>query len=310
MSLQERLKAYFFGKPVPDAIFQVAASYLSAAIASNGGRKPPLIDFVSLEEGVVEPSFDRENLKNVEQLVSKINLLKKKADLQDGQVGVLIPELCLKVQVIISDDIPQPVSACESFVRWKFQKGVPSLPDDVFLAYKVFGDQPHFRFMVAAARRSVIRQYEQAFEAAGLKPGVVSTPIFSLANLASLKSQNDLLVNVESGYVSLLALVRSECFFYRLKLVDFGSYPLDVKPSAYYQVSSEIDNTVHFLEDRDKIKLDRILIRAGFPVRAADLIAELRRNLNLPVLSLDYASGLDLDEDRKLWLAPLFGDLQ
>ena len=121
------------------------------------------------------------------------------------------------------------------------------------------------------------------------------------------EAKNALVVNVEADSVSLLAVLDFEISLYRFKpfLPDsLQSMPLQQKLET---IVNEVENTVHFLEDREKKKVDTVWVRSAVPKTEGDLMAFIKGRPALPWSSFG-PSGLPMvNAGDEQVLAPLIG---
>jgi hypothetical protein len=305
-----RVKEFFLEIPLPEVVLQVTPRYLSGLRISPKERTAGGHFLIPLPDGAVQSSFDKRNLIDIPVLESTIKDGLKKIGLSQGTAAVLIPELCAKVFVLNLDSPPASPKERETIIRWRIGKILPSLPDDAKFAFRRARSGEGERIVVAVARTSVIREYECLLAGCGLAAGNVTPPFLNLVGLLPAAPDGDVLaVNVEDDSLSLAALAGSDIGLYRQKpftLDDAAGTGLAAKIKG---LITEIENTVHYLEDKEKRTMRTLWVRSGLLGVGGDLAAELRKALSLTVREAGSLVPLeDEDRDREL-LAPLFGHL-
>jgi hypothetical protein len=304
--LVEKVLARFAAPPRPQAVFGLTPATLSgvrAGTRSGSVRR----SFVSLlEPGLLAPSFDRPNVADESALRSLIDEGRRALGMSGGTAALLLPEPCVRVFVLTAESVPLSESEREAYFRWRIDKQMPLLPEDLRLAYDLPPGTGPKKVIVAAAREAVVREYEGLFLDAGLKPGCVTIPSLSLTRLAGVgEGGNGILLNAERDYLSVFAVIDSEWSLYRQKAIGSdlaGAERMDL-------VVQEIENTVHFFEDRERRKVGRIWVRSADPGEALEVVARLESALGLPAGPVDYDAPDVWDARQKAVLAPLVGQL-
>ena len=156
----------------------------------------------------------------------------------------------------------------------------------------------------------VIEEYEKFFGRFGLRVRAVGIPSLVLNNLVDKEKAKDfLLVNIEDDSLSLVATINSETSLYRLK--SFIPEPQASLPSVerIETVVREVENTLHFIEDKERKKLQRLWLRLGLLQDGEEIFSQLKERLGLPLMGIESCleTGLSLRE-RKI-LSPLVGQV-
>lgn len=304
--LFEKLRSTFTERPRPDAVFGLSPRSLSGILVGSGGRAVRKRFVLPLDPGGLAPSFERANAPGAASLRNRIDEGKKILGLSGGAITLLIPETCVRIFVLATESLPASEGEREAFFRWRVAKQMPLLPDDLKLAYDLSFVPGPEKVIVAAARETVIREYEDLFLAAGLRPGCVSIPTLSLANLIDRDAAvNGILLNSESDHLSLLAVMDSEWALYRQK----GVGPALTAGDRRGLIIQEVENTVHFLEDRERKKVARIWVHSEDAEDGPEVVARLESALSLPAEMIEYAAPGEWNTREKAILAPLVGQL-
>jgi hypothetical protein len=302
----EKVLARFVAPPRPQTVFGLTPATLSG-VRSGARAGSVRRSFVSvLEPGLLAPSFDRPNVTDESALRSLIDEGRRALGLSRGTAALLLPERCVRIFVLTAETVPASESEREAYFRWRIDKQMPLLPEDLRLAYDLPPGPGPKRVIVAAAREAVVREYEGLFLDAGLKPGCVTIPSLSLTRLPGLgEGGNGILLNAEGDYLSVFALMDSEWSLYRQKAIG----PDLAGPERTDLVIQEVENTVHFFEDRERRKVGRIWVRSADPDETPEVVARLESTLALPAEPVDYDAPEVWDARQKAILAPLVGQL-
>jgi hypothetical protein len=299
------VRARFLERPLPDAVFELRPDRLSGLRVSARGQAGQNRFVLSLDKGLLAPSFDRPNIAGASGLGAAIEQGKDLLGLGGGTVSLLVPEPSVRVFILTVESLSAAPDEREAFIRWRVGKLMPLMPEDLRLAYDVPSGFHSGKIIVAAAREAVVREYEELFEAAGLRVGAVTVPTLSLANLRGGPGGSGILLNAEADRLIFLAVMDSEWTLYRQKGVG-----ADLEPGRRADtIAQELENTVHFLEDKERKRVERIWVHADDGEEAAGIVARLKGGLPLPVELVDYEAPGDWSDGEKAALAPLMGQI-
>jgi len=308
VTIGTRLRTRFTERLLPDAVFQVAPTHLSGirVSRSDGAVKGGFVQ--PFRERPVAPSFDRPNLTDPGALAEALAQGQRNLRLTSGTAAVLIPETSVRVFVMAVDEFPGSGREREAFIRWRIGKQMPLIPEDARIDYAATPGRGARKVIVAMARESVIGEYEALFERAGLKAVAVTAPSLALVNLVPADGRsNSVLLNVEDEALTVLALAAPGWTLYRQKDI---SGPARSSPDERGEnIVREAENTIRFLEDRDRTRVDRLWLRCAAAVELAEIMARLKDRIDLPLAALDFRAPEAWTEAHKAVLAPLVGQI-
>jgi len=308
VTLANRLKSHFTERLLPDAVFQVAPGFLSGIrVARNEGSiKGGFV--LPFREPPVSPSFDRPNVTDPAALEEAIAQGKRNLRISSGSAAILIPEPSVRVFVLNVDSFPASGKERDTFIRWRIGKQMPLVPEDARIDYAVTPGRGPRRIIVAMARQVVVWEYEALFEKARLKPVLVTVPSLTLVNLVRQGGPaNGLLLNLEEETLTLLALADPGWALYRQK--DVGALAGAGADERTDNIVREAENTIRFLEDKDKTRIERLWLRCADSEARPALLRRLKERIVLPIESVDYKAPQVWTEAHKAILAPLIGQI-
>jgi hypothetical protein len=306
----EKIKNYFMAHPCPPVIFQLSSSYVTGIHIAVKERKIKHHAFLPLPPGLIEPHFDRKNLTDAPSLARLMKEGLKRLHLSGERVACLIPESCLKIFVLAFESFPLSEWEGEKLIRWRVKKLVPVLPEDARLSYEAMASSASVKVLASLARTAVLQEYEDLFASLGLKVGILTAPTPSLLNLVDWEKEKDLIVaNIEDDSVSLVAIANSEMTLYRFK-------PFAIERQGWLQVSQkienvvkEIENTVHFIEDREKRGIHSLWLRSGLSESQEEIISELATRLPFSINPIEAPHLDEIPSSERAILAPLAGQI-
>ncbi len=305
----KRLQDRFLEVPLPDAVFQVTASHLSGLRIAPRERRAANHFISRLRPGVVSPSFGRTNIPDVSLLESKVREGMAKIGLGQGTVAVLLPELCVRVFILNLDSASLSQKEKEKIIRWRIGKQMPAVPEDARFVFQEFPAGSSKRIVVAVSRGAVLQEYEGLFSRCQLAAGNLSLPSLSLINLLPEAGEDTLVVNVEEDSLSFVAIIDSKLALYRQKSFAFDQAPGKPLVQRLAGFLKEVENTMHFLEDKEKKRIRSLWFRSGLPDAGVDIASELRRLLALTVRETGELVTQGSGNGESGLLSPLFGQL-
>jgi len=311
ISIKSKLEKYFTQPPCLNVVFYLSSHCLSGLHFSRKERKIKNYFISSLQEGVIEPSFNQKNIKDENWLKERLKQETAKLNLSDKKAACLIPELSLKAFVFSFNSLPLAKEEREELIRFRVKKQMALMPNDVRFSYDVIKSNSSQKVVVAIARASVIKEYEGLLDHLGLKVRAVNSPLFGLFNLSHKEKNGDyLVVNIENDSLGLLAVTTSEISLYRQKHFEFNlesKVDYDVKID---DIVKEVENTANFIEDKERKKINFILLRLGLSERREELLTALKDKLSLPLKMADVPSMTHLKQEERHFLSPLAGQIQ
>ncbi|MFC2166565.1 hypothetical protein ACFLQZ_01215 [Acidobacteriota bacterium] len=310
MTFLNKTKGFFFDQPKPLAAFQLASNYFTGVQLSSRDKKIKSFFTILLEEGIVEPSFYRNNIKNGELLSSLFDRELKKYPLADNRVVFVLPELSQKAFVLAFEKLPAHSKERDQLVQFRIKKQMPLLPDDARIAYSLIPTENQIRVLASVARVSVIKEYEDFFDRLKIKVRSVRMPFEGLVNLIGKKEKNVMLVNIERDAFSLVGITSSEISLYRQKSFVLESIDEKSLLQKNVDITLEIEKTIQFLEDKEKTKMSSLWVRTGLPGDGDGMLSDLASRLSLPVEGIDTCLSVDMAPNEKRLLSPLLGHIQ
>jgi hypothetical protein len=304
----KRIAKHFTERLVPDAVFQIAAGHLSGIRISRGDGAVKGGFVQPFPERPIAPSFDRPNVIVPAILEEAIARGMKDLRISSGSAALLIPESSIRVFVMSVETFPGSGKERDAFIRWRIGRQMPLIPDDARIDYAVTPGRGARKVIVAMARQVVVWEYEALFEKAGLKPVLVSAPSLALVNLVRGAGRGDrVLLNVEDDSLTVLALADPGWSLYRQKAIGLPEgAAIDERAE---NIVREAENTVRFLEDRDKTRIEGLWLRCANEAELPEISGRLQERIALPIDPVEYRAPDAWTDAHKAVLAPLIGQV-
>lgn len=307
-SFLDRINNFFTEQPRPSSAIQVTSSCISGVHLSLKERRLKHHFVLPLSEEIIQPSFDSPNIKDASQLMKNITDRVEKFNIYSHGVNLVLPELSQRTFVFSFDSLPKVLREREKIIRFRIKKQMPLLSDKVRISSDVIQTEEGKKVISSVAHVSVISDYEHFFSHMRVRIRAVGIPVLGLCNLIDWNKEKDfLLVNIEEDSFGLLAITNSEPSLYRQKpLMTMNE---DDLAGRVQNIIQEIENTAHFIEDKEKRSIAAVWVRTAGPGSEEEMFSRLGTKLSFPVRSIHSALNLQLGEEEKKILSPLLGQL-
>lgn len=307
---RDRLRGYFTSSLCPSAVIQLSSTYVSAIRVDVKERRIKRHFVLDLPRGLIEPHFDRPNISDPTALSGILKDGFKELHVSGKKIACLVPESCLKIFILPFESLPASERERQKLILWRVKKQMPVLPEDIRLAYEVRATPSSVKALAALARTPVVREYEALFGGLGLDVGVITAPSLSLLNLLDWHKGGDLLaVNIEDDSLSLAAVTAAEPSLYRLKMFALERGSSRETALKVETIIQEIENTAHFIEDREKRQVRMLWFRSGMKGNQGDVLEALRKELPFDVQPVQVPPSFGLTGEFSGFLAPLAGQI-
>ncbi len=301
---------YFTAPPSVPIIVQLASSYISAIHVAPRERKVKDHVILPLPGGLVDPHFDRSNLPDRAQLGEIVRQALTQIHAAGRKIALLVPETCLKIFILGFDSLPLAEKERDKLIRWRAKKQMPILPEDARLAYQVLSSNGSVKVLACLGRAAILDEYEELFSHLGYETGMINAPTLSLLNLLDWKRESDVLVaNIEEESMSLVAVTRSEISLYRSKTFAAERRPFPALGQKIEMIVKEIENTVFYVEDREKATIRSLWLRVGLREGQEEFLTMVGRKIPFSIHALGASSISHLPLAERTILAPLLGQI-
>jgi type IV pilus assembly protein PilM len=235
----------WLASPPPDAALELAPDSVSGAVVSARGSDTTVQSFAfePLPHGALVPSLTGQNLVDRPAIVSAIKAVVDRIG-RPRKVALVVPDLATRVSLVRFDQVPASRDDLDQLIRWQMKKAAPFPIEEASLTWtpgSPSSAEGGYEFVVALARRDVIREYESACESAGLHAGLVDLSTFSVVNCylagGRVPTGDWLVVQVRSDYTSIAIMRGADVIFFRNKGEGEGDALADLvhQTTMYYQ---------------------------------------------------------------------------
>jgi hypothetical protein len=301
------LKKFFTELPVLEAGFQISAGRIEGCLVKERTNFKPVVFSEELPPGSLEPSFHKRNIRQREIIKEIFRKGLEKINPEKKNIAFLPPELSLKVFVLHFESMPSAETEVEKVILFAVRKQQPLLPQDIRLSYQIMPENGRFRVVGVLARRAVIDEYEELFASLGFQVKLITPPTISLFQLLKEPGEG-LVMNIEPDSWGGFVFAGERIVFYRQKTFAYNWG--EKGDQDWESVIQEIETTARFIEDKEELKLDRIIIRNTLPGKKEVLYSRLEEKFGLMVNGIEDYVEVNLNSEDKTAFAPLFGVLR
>jgi len=281
MSILTSWQKFFFEPPVPSVVFQLSPSFLACF---RPGQAPAVSEAsyfqTSLPRGVIEANWLQPNIKQPEIIEELIDRAIRQLKPAGNSISLILPEMSARALIFSVENGSLAGTELTRFVEWRLEKALAQPLSGLRYSYQTFNSQGLKKVLALCSGLAVIKDYEELFHRKKLQAGKVTIPSVSLINLLNgAKSQDFLLVDVDYDYLSLVGVIDEVLSIYRQKPLWPETGGLEE------QILTEVENTIQFVEDKNRKKPQLIYLRSGWP-ESATLIRTIERSTGVVVSEL------------------------
>jgi type IV pilus assembly protein PilM len=238
------LLASWLASPPLDAAIEIAPEAVSIAVLGGRGQNAVVQGYAvePMPSGAVVPSLTAVNMLNRDVVVRSLRAACDSVGVRPRRVALVLPDLVGKVSLVRFEQTPARRDDLDQLIRWQMKKSTPFPIDDACVTYSPSsrggdGDE----FVVIAARREIIREYEGVCEEVGIEAGLVDLATFGVVNLflssGPAASGDWLVVHMRPEYTSIVILRGEDLIFFRNRAEGDEEALQDVvhQTAMYYQ---------------------------------------------------------------------------
>src|SRR5262245_37578646 len=227
----------------PDAAIEIAPDAVSIAAIGSRGSESTVHAYGSAElaAGAVTPALVGHNIVDRRAVVQALRTACERAGHRPGRAGLVIPDVAARVALVRFDQIPSRRDDLDQLIQWQIKKSLPFGVEEASITHS-----PGARagsggdFLVVAARRDVVAEYEGVCDEVGIHAGLVDLATLSVANLYLAGGAPVgvwLIVHIRPEYTSIAIMRGSDLIFFRTRAEGDPEPLADVvhQTAMYYQ---------------------------------------------------------------------------
>ena len=218
-----------FRTPQPQAAISISGDGIAAVGLTRTTGRPSISvkEVVPLERGVVMPSMTSSNIIDRKSVAVVLNQILTKYKTRPTRVAMVLPDAVAKVTLLTFDTVPERGEDLAQLIRLKVQKSTPFNLDEAQLSYIDCGKNidKQMQFLAVLVQKSVLNEYENICNDAGLHVGRVDLTSLNLINANLYTNRNQqigdwMLVHVAQHYNTVTVVRSKQIIFYRSQTAD------------------------------------------------------------------------------------------
>lgn len=246
--------------PPPALVFEVSEDAVTAVRRDRSSGEPDGRAERALEAGIVEASTVRPNVRDAEALARAVASIVEELDPgKRTEAAVLLPDASTRLTVLEFDAWPSKPEQRLDAIRLKLDKSAPFDLESSRIAYQTERGASGYSALVAVTPAEVVRQYEEAFDRAGLWPGWVEQSASAALNL--LPDEGVVLLVKLSGGLMTIAAVESGAVRV-VRPIELAASPGD-GARLIEDMLADLYPTGVYVEEKVGARIDRLVL-AGF----------------------------------------------
>lgn len=269
----------------PKLACEIAPDRVIAGRASDSGHVLELCSTSELAPGCVVPDLTESNLRQRHSVINAVREALENVGGRSRDVIAVLPDAAVRVVLLDFETLPDKRDEAEEVVRFRLRKSLPFDVDKAKVSYHAQKSNGTMRVIAAVTLRSIIEDYETAFQEAGFSPGMV-VPSMLAALGGAPADKATLVVKVDARTTSIAILDDQQLLLFRTLENTRG-----VTISGE-QLAEDIYPSVVFFQDTYSTNVQQIFVAGISDVAGAE--PALHAQTGADVKELVRASQLGL----------------
>src|SRR5919205_3978647 len=130
----------------------------------------------NIDESLVRPSFDEQNIANGAQLAAVLKVLATSAGLlRQKRWSLSLPEATTRTLVLTMESQSQSAGEAQEVLRWKIERGFGAALEELSISKDRLqkDTQGRDRYLVIAGKKSILAEYEAVLDTLGWRAGLI-----------------------------------------------------------------------------------------------------------------------------------------
>ena len=130
----------------------------------------------NIDESLIRPSFDEQNITNSAQLAAILKDLATSAGLlRQKRWSLSLPEATTRTLVLTMESQSQSSSELQDVLRWKIERGFGATLEELSISKDRLQKDTHGRdrYLVIAVRKAILAEYEAVLDTLGWRAGLI-----------------------------------------------------------------------------------------------------------------------------------------
>jgi len=205
----------------PKFALDLEPSFVAAARLSPSKRQVQSVGVRELPAGVLAPSANKSNITDNAVVRRTIAEVSERVGNGGGRVGLLIPDVAVRVALLQFETLPEDHREAETLVLWRMREYLPYAPEEARLSYQVLEKQPgSVEILGVAVRGSVLAEYESLLEGTNGAPALVLPATIALLPLLPEEAGGQLLLHLCPGALTAVVVAENRVRYWRTRPLE------------------------------------------------------------------------------------------
>jgi hypothetical protein len=205
----------------PNFVVDLEPGFVAAARLNPSKRQVQSVGVRELPAGVLTPSANKSNVADSAVVREVIAAVSERVGNIGGRVGLLIPDVAVRVALMQFETLPDNHGQAETLVLWKMREYLPYAPEEARLSYQVVGKQPGaLEILGVAVRGSVLAEYEAVLAGINGGPALVLPATVALLPLLPEDAGGQLLLHLCPGALTAVVMASNRVRYWRTRSLE------------------------------------------------------------------------------------------
>jgi hypothetical protein len=205
----------------PTFALDLEPGFVAAARLNPSKRRVQSVGVRELPPGALAPSANKSNVTESTVLRRTIAEVTERVGNAGGRVGLLIPDVAVRVALLQFETLPDNHREAETMVLWRMREYLPYAPEEARLCYQVVGKQPGaVEILGVAVRGSVLAEYESVLGGINGGPALVLPATVALLPLLPEDASGQLLLHLCPGALTAVVVASNRVRYWRTRPLE------------------------------------------------------------------------------------------
>ena len=205
----------------PNFVVDLEPGFVAAARLNPSKRQVQSMGVRELPFGALAPSPNKSNIADTSVVRQTIVEVSERVGNSGGRVGLLIPDVAVRVALLQFETLPANPRQAETLVLWKMREYLPYAPEEARLSYQVVGKQPgSLEILSVAVRGSVLAEYEAVMAGINGGPALVLPATVALLPLLPEDAGGQLLLHLCPGSLTAVVMASNRVRYWRTRSLE------------------------------------------------------------------------------------------
>jgi hypothetical protein len=263
----------------PTFALDLEPGFVAAARLNRSKRRVQSVGVRELPAGVLTPSANKSNVTDSAVVRRTIAEVTERVGNAGGRVGLLIPDVAVRVALLQFETLPDNHGEAETMVLWRMREYLPYAPEEARLCFQVVGRQAGaVDVLGVAVRGSVLAEYESVLGGINGRPALILPATVALLPLLPEEAGGQLLLHLCPGALTAVVVASNRVRYWRTRPLEgdaasnaeeVGRESARVLATCQDNLNVQVQNVWYCARPRAEVEVEEALAKAlGRELRA------------------------------------------